>query len=311
MEYHVDGSANLLYNNQAEIEAYAPGKALAEPDKWHNYGGDKVWFWPQDDWSRILHRGWPPQHQLDGIPWAAKVLDSGIELTSEPVPEYGATAQRTIHLEASGALRQVIEVRPTVAVKGGKALEVRPLAAWTVSQVKQPTEVVMDAYALKPLNGLGWRTMTPVAEHKQTRLLVDAGKSQKISGAGRFLQAHYSTGVLTQNIVSMSEGDGDSRERLQVYSTDVGQGGKADDEMVELELTSPLAVPTNDKPVRLEVLWAFAPAAPMAARLPGTMTPEEPKAMTPAASTPVMPPMAVPAVAQPAGTAGPSVFQIK
>jgi hypothetical protein len=36
---------------------------------WVDYGGDKVWVLPQDQWKKYLGRVWPPGKDLEGLPW--------------------------------------------------------------------------------------------------------------------------------------------------------------------------------------------------------------------------------------------------
>jgi hypothetical protein len=258
MEYHVDGSPNLLFVHRPDVEAYRADNTVTEPGKWHNYGGDKVWYWPQDQWPQALGRAWPPPHELDGLPWTAKAVRDGVQLTSAAVPQYGAFATRTIRLEGNGGLRQTVEVRPTA----GTGHDPLPIGAWTVTQVPLPTSVVLNSAAVKDAGGMSWRLHEPVEGHPATRLVITPGRNAKAAGAGTTLYAFYANGIFTQTLMSTSEGKGDPTDRAQVYASDVGPDVLPTEQMVELEFTSPIAVPAEGRPVRLEVYWAFAPSAP-------------------------------------------------
>ena len=87
MRYGHVGGENLLWENP---KLY--GQAGAEPDAktWRNFGGEKVWPWPQSDWAKHAGRQWPPPHEVDQRPHAASIVDrSSVRLVSPELPGYG------------------------------------------------------------------------------------------------------------------------------------------------------------------------------------------------------------------------------
>src|SRR3982750_3663343 len=55
MRYGPVGRQNLLWKTPRPA-----GKPASPGKEWANFGGDKVWPWPQDDWPQRAGRAWPP-----------------------------------------------------------------------------------------------------------------------------------------------------------------------------------------------------------------------------------------------------------
>ena len=126
MRYGYVGGTNLLWNN--------PGIAKLPTTRpaYFNYGGDKAWPWPQDEWPLLIGRSFPPPPECDQAMFKSRLIGShGVRLESPPIPSHGARLVREITLEPSGT-------RVTIVTRLELASADRPppsIAAWSVTQV--------------------------------------------------------------------------------------------------------------------------------------------------------------------------------
>jgi hypothetical protein len=125
LHYGFVGGANLLWQN-ARVAGRVPAAG-----EWANYGGDKAWIWPQDDWAARGGSAWPPPTDLPAT-LASTALVSGktLRLTSPRTPGYGVVIEREIRLADEGTR---VLVTSRLRNQGGAA-GIR-LAAWTVTQM--------------------------------------------------------------------------------------------------------------------------------------------------------------------------------
>ncbi len=124
----------------------------ASPD-WVNFGGDKAWPSPQDDWARIAPRRWPPPVGFDGLPMEAVREGSAVILVSAVDPSYGIRVRRRIELAAG---RPVMTITTRFEKTAGQPMEV---GVWTITQVWDPVAV----YAVlpdPPRSGAGYVRMS-------------------------------------------------------------------------------------------------------------------------------------------------------
>jgi hypothetical protein len=106
----------------------------ASPD-WVNLGGDKVWPSPQDAWSRVARRGWPPPAGFDGLPMEAVRDGSAVILVSAVDPSYGIRVRRRIELAAE---RPIMTITTRFEKTAGEPMEV---GVWTITQTRDPVAV--------------------------------------------------------------------------------------------------------------------------------------------------------------------------
>jgi hypothetical protein len=106
----------------------------AAPD-WVNFGGDKAWPSPQDEWARIAHRPWPPPIGFDGLPMEAVRDGSAVMLVSAVDPNYGIRVRRRIELAAD---RAVMTITTRFEKTAGPPMEV---GVWTITQVRDPAVI--------------------------------------------------------------------------------------------------------------------------------------------------------------------------
>lgn len=127
MRYGFVNGPNLFWENSAEL-----GKPGDTSGNWRNFGGDKAWPWPQDDWSKWFERDgdWPPPVEAEQVPHATKVIGiNTLRLTSPVIPKTGLRITRDITLAETGTHLYV--VTKLERVEDGFDF---PVAAWTIAQ---------------------------------------------------------------------------------------------------------------------------------------------------------------------------------
>ena len=102
---------------------------------WTNFGGDKAWPAPQEDWSRVAGRPWPPPGGFDGTPMAAESDATGVTLVSAVDPHYGIRVRRRIELTPG---RPVMTIKTRFEKTAGAPIAV---GVWTVTQAGDPVLV--------------------------------------------------------------------------------------------------------------------------------------------------------------------------
>src|SRR4051812_33887530 len=68
MRYGFVGEPNVLWNNPD-----IPDLSKGHPD-YFNYGGDKAWPWPQDDWPLLIGRNFPPPPECDQAVFKSRLI---------------------------------------------------------------------------------------------------------------------------------------------------------------------------------------------------------------------------------------------
>ncbi len=126
MRYGYVGGTNLLWNNPkiSELPTTRPA--------YFNYGGDKAWPWPQDEWPRLIGRMYPPPPEADQAVYKSRLIGShGVRVESPPIASHGARIVREIMLDPVGT-------RVTIVTRLELASGDRPppsTAAWSVTQI--------------------------------------------------------------------------------------------------------------------------------------------------------------------------------
>src|SRR4051794_19258518 len=107
MRYGPVGGPNLLWENPA-LAGRDPNPSPAADVVWANFGGDKVWPWPQD-WAGRTGRQWPPPPEADQAGYDVIVLgDPGtagprtLRMTSAPLRGFDVRVVREITLAPAG-----------------------------------------------------------------------------------------------------------------------------------------------------------------------------------------------------------------
>ena len=126
MHFAFAGQPNVLWTN-----AWVAGTSPVGTE-WSNFGGNKVWIWPQDSWPDRTGLAWPPAMDLPGAigHTLEQVGDDAVRLTSPPIAGFGARISREIRLIVGEARVEIVNRVEKLAPDADFAM-----ASWTVSQL--------------------------------------------------------------------------------------------------------------------------------------------------------------------------------
>ena len=237
MRFAFVGGPNLIWENPAALGT--PAKA----GEWPNYGGEKAWPWPQDDWGKRLPSAWPPPTGADDVPHAATVVGNDtVRLVSPVVAGYGVRIVREVTL-VSYAARVTIRTR-LEKVEG----EPVPIAPWVILQTPVPTSPLVARLTGKSPLPEGWKTLAEGAwkrvERQGNLLYIERvpAPSAKLGFDGDALAAVFGDALLKVVATPETTHGFLPGERGQVYSNaDSDEDKKRGVEpYVEWEFTAPL-----------------------------------------------------------------------
>ena len=128
MQFHFVGEDDVLWENDK-----LQGKS-ADPmaKEWANFGGDKSWPSPQDDWQKMIGRGWPPPATFDATPLEARKQGSVVELVSPVDPSYGIRVHRHIKLDPH---QSILTITTTYEKVSGNPVKV---GIGVITQLRDP-----------------------------------------------------------------------------------------------------------------------------------------------------------------------------
>jgi hypothetical protein len=134
MQFKFAGEATGPFWENRAMDGKHPIPASKE---WGNFGGDKTWPAPQDDWPKITPRSWPPPVAFDSMPVEAHVDRDTIRLISPVDPHYGIRTERIISLHES---KSEMTIKTTFhKVKG----DPRKVSVWIITQLNEPDAVFL------------------------------------------------------------------------------------------------------------------------------------------------------------------------
>lgn len=230
MRYGFVGGRNAMWANSDPLNReYLFGAFV-------NYGGDKIWIWPQDYWD------WPPPELKAG--YTVRRGHDGKSLTmAGTIVAYGVHVTRTIELAPEGSSMIVT----SAFEPSGAGIFDAPLAVWSVTQVPTPHRLFVrirgaadrQRYLTRKVDDFYEAT---VVSDSLLRLRPDSTRSVKTFMDGDVLAAVYSDMVLLQwHIPAHAQGTFEPDQRAQIYShpiaaDDVPPGGS----YTELEWTAPI-----------------------------------------------------------------------
>ena len=233
-------AGNVLWTNP-DVAGDAPNGA------WTNFGGDKVWPWPQPDpdgWPTHFGGDWPPPQPFEGVAWTGRLERDAVVLEGPAADVYNVRPTRTIRLDPTGS---GLTVTSTFAPTGDRG---EPAGVWHVTQIPRDNSTIVALPGNAPADA---RWMLPNEANRladvATELEGDAialapiGSSAKvgldvprlaagIAGRGR-------DAVLVQRIVAAT-GDAyrEANDRAQVWM--LGTDGGDANPWAELEFTAPI-----------------------------------------------------------------------
>lgn len=132
MSYRLSDGENVIWENPELF-----GKSLPEkpPEKWFNFGGDKVWPGPQGEFKKVTGRDWPPDEFFDGRKCSVEIVENGLKLTTQVSKYYGARLTREFLLSEKGS---VVNIRQRMEKKNFPVIR---MTIWSVTQVKSPDSI--------------------------------------------------------------------------------------------------------------------------------------------------------------------------
>jgi len=125
------GGPNVLWHNPR-----APETPVVFPG-WVNWGGDKIWIWPEEDWARWNPETRHPPGDPSPVPHQLEGDGLWLRMTSPLLPDYGVRIVRDISLAPSGSLVTFIN-RLEQAAPGRLAL---PVGVWPVTQLPAAPQI--------------------------------------------------------------------------------------------------------------------------------------------------------------------------
>jgi hypothetical protein len=133
MQFRFVGGGDVFWENR-DLDGVAADPASKE---WTNFGGDKTWPAPQDDWERVAGRGWPPPPAFDAMPAEAQVVGRAVEMVSPLAPGFGLRARRRIELDGR---RPVLRITTVYEKLTGEPIRV---GVGVITQVRDPNTVFL------------------------------------------------------------------------------------------------------------------------------------------------------------------------
>jgi hypothetical protein len=243
---YIDGE-NLLWENPALAGRYTS----TQPDKWGNFGGDKVLPWPQTDWTKRFGKDWPPPSDIDPLRYEVQVLpDNGLLLVSGLVRSFGFRVVREIHLAESGTLLTVTTRFEQIV----PAEERYPVAVWSVTQWRGP-DFILAQSAAAPLPLFGRFKPSERLAGDVIKIQRPFGEAAKLGLDTNVLAAAIGGNLVVQRADRLAGEHWQNGERAQVYCN--GEGGEQS--YVELEFTSPRQVLPVGASMELKVDWQTIP----------------------------------------------------
>jgi hypothetical protein len=136
MRFGYSDAPNVIWTN-ARLRPRRIGETIEESPAttqpvWKNWGGDKAWPWPQDQWPLHIGRAWPPPIEVDQMTMTNRLIGGlSVRLESKPVRGYGVKLVREIALDPADP----VAVITTRWESASADLPPSELAAWQITQV--------------------------------------------------------------------------------------------------------------------------------------------------------------------------------
>lgn len=250
MRYSVGDGPNMLWVNPSDV------KATTSP-AWKNWGGDKAWPWPQDQWPLYAKRSWPPPDACDQTPMKGRMMGGiGARLESVEITGYAARLVREISLDRDGTRVEMV----TRFERAGVELPPAELSAWQVTQLIAPDKMyarmLPGGRATRLAPHPAWTTTRPVAQNvvvldppdgkQAVKMGLDADVLAMTKGEWLFVARSQTAG---ESAAKFRPG-----ERTQVFVPAIKPNEKGP-KYIEFEFTSPrVDLAQNQTPV-LRTTW--------------------------------------------------------
>jgi hypothetical protein len=262
MRFATVGGDNVLWEN--------PTVPISQAGHSGNWGGEKSWPWPQDQWLQRTGQAWPPPPESDQYPYDCQIQSNGVRLISQTLPGYDARIVRQFTLASAGPeMTEEISFEPA-----GPAARQLPAAVWSIAEVPATKKIFarQTGQTLRPLGFSPWPS-PPKIIGGISILDRPADSKSKIGLDADLLAVVLGRQLLSIEIRSISPATGYAPgEKAQLYAEPdsspevLGVGG-----FTELEFTSPTGA-LGPAPVRLTTVWKLEPLTPAETADPAAIT---------------------------------------
>ena len=247
--YGFVGGRNVLWvNSEAKNPAYILGG-------WKNWGGEKIWVWPQEYWN------WPPPEPQAGYQVGKSDDGKSLVMTSAPLPTVGVRIVRQITLAPTGS-----EVVLTTHLEPVDVKDPRPIAAWSITQVAQPKQLL--ARIPNPTNRHRYLSRTPgdgVDAVSIADRLVELKRADGFDSSKTFLDADLFAAVyddvvfLQKQVAVQQEGawKPDGRGQIYYHLRNPHNIPPTLPTYIEVEWTAPLLLPQHVAKAPLRNVWSL------------------------------------------------------
>ena len=251
MRYSFVGGPNVLWNNPKIAE-------LSNPRPEHfNYGGDKAWPWPQDQWPLLIGRQYPPPPECDQAVFKSRLIGShGVRLESPLIPSHAARIVREIKLDPTGS-------RVTIVTRLEQASANRPppsLAAWSVTQIPGSMNLFARMISGGRYESMLAKSPTPTTRPISGGRVISIEKTTPASKVGLdadILAAAAGNVLFIQRSATAAQRTPKYRaaERAQIFIQQADPPKRDVPRYLELEFTSPREDLAAGSPPELRVTW--------------------------------------------------------
>ena len=137
MHYGAVRGANVLWNNPHADSTPSPFAG------WHNWGGDKVWIWPEDDWVKWQAGVVAPPGDPPSEPYQVEADKLKMRMVSPVVATYGVRIVREIALDNKGSRVTLLNRIEKVADdQSGGLSKSLPISVWAVTQIPAARQIL-------------------------------------------------------------------------------------------------------------------------------------------------------------------------
>jgi hypothetical protein len=262
--YGAINGVNMLWINEK-------ARICATPfEGWLNWGGDKVWLWPEADWTVQNSAPKTPPGDPPREAYGVKVEGRRMRAESPVIGGYGVKIVREIELAERGS--KVTLVNRVEQVLPGKG---RPVGAWVVTQIPAPEVIygkLVEGVKGKSVEGFAespWQDVT--VEGRQVTLRRPARPWMKVGLEADVLVAPIAGKMLVAKVVGCGAGEYEACRRAQVFSDPddspfrlPGIGA-----YIELEFTSPVKRLAVGEEVSVTLEWEVVEFGDVAAVFEG------------------------------------------
>ena len=262
VHYGAVRGANVLWKNPRADSVPSPFVG------WHNWGGDKVWIWPEDDWVKWQAGVVAPPGDPPSAPYQIEVDKLTMHMISPVVAAYGVRIVREIVLDDKGSRVTLTNRLEKVAnVQTGDVSKSLPIGVWTVTQIPAARQILarllpnISPPRFEPFKKSPWKGVQIIND--VALLTRPAAPWVKIGLEADVLAMPVQDWFFVIRTPAAKNGDGGHEpfRRAQVYSDpDESEFRPAKlPPYVEFEFTSPLKVLSVGESVSLTVTWELHP----------------------------------------------------